>query len=199
MYVESVPNRSSPPAILFREAARVDGKVVKRTLANLSDWPPVQVDSLRRLLKGETLGAQADAFRIQRSIPHGRVAAMLGTLRRLGLEPILSRSPCAERDLVVARSGSQQQSILCPSEGRQERQTEFDRQTIPGPAGQRDGRGQRGLAVLRHSAAVVQQVKVMPKRQGQWAGWLVNIGARGSSKAIIDISLKMMLAPGRNA
>jgi hypothetical protein len=104
MYVESVPNRSSPPAILLREAARVDGKVVKRTLANLSDWPPVQVDSLRRLLKGETLVAQADAFRIQRSIPHGRVAAMLGTLRRLGLEPILS--PCAERDLVVARSGS---------------------------------------------------------------------------------------------
>lgn len=102
MYVESVPNRTSPPAILLREAARVDGKVVKRTLANLSDWPPVQVDSLRRLLKGETLVSQTDAFRIQRSIPHGHVAAALGTLRRLGLEPILSRSPCAERDLVVA-------------------------------------------------------------------------------------------------
>jgi transposase len=102
MYVESVPNRASPPAILLREAARVDGKVVKRTLANLSDWPPVQVDSLRRLLKGETLVSQTDAFRIQRSIPHGHVAAALGTLRRLGLEPILSRSPCAERDLVVA-------------------------------------------------------------------------------------------------
>jgi transposase len=102
MYVESVPNRNSPPAILLREATRVDGKVVKRTLANLSDWPSVQVDSLRRLLKGETLVSQADAFRIQRSIPHGHVAATLGTLRRLGLEPILYRSPCAERDLVVA-------------------------------------------------------------------------------------------------
>jgi transposase len=102
MYVESVPNRNSPPAILLREATRVDGRVVKRTLANLSAWPALQVDSLRRLLKGEAVVSPADAFQIQRSIPHGHVAAVLGTLRRLGLEPILSRSPCSERDLVVA-------------------------------------------------------------------------------------------------
>jgi len=102
MYVESVPNRSSPPAILLREASRVDGKVVKRTLANLSAWTPLQIDSLRRLLKGHTLVSLADAFHIQRSLPHGHVAAALGTLRRLGLEPILSRSPGAERDLIVA-------------------------------------------------------------------------------------------------
>jgi Transposase DDE domain len=102
MYVESVPNRNSPPAILLREASRVDGKVVKRTLANLSAWPPLQVDSLRRLLKGEAVVSPADAFQIQRSIPHGHVAAVLGTLRRLGLEPVLSRSPCSERNLVVA-------------------------------------------------------------------------------------------------
>jgi transposase len=102
MYVESVPNRNSPPAILLREASRVDGKVVKRTLANLSAWPSLQVDSLRRLLKGEAVVSPSDAFQIQRSIPHGHVAATLGTLRRLGLEPILSRSPRSERDLVVA-------------------------------------------------------------------------------------------------
>lgn len=102
MYVEAVPNRNSPPAILLRESARLDGKIVKRTLANLSDWPAPQIANLRRVLKGESLVAPADAFRIQRSTPHGHVAAVLGTLRRLGLERILSRSQCPERDLVVA-------------------------------------------------------------------------------------------------
>jgi transposase len=102
MYVESVSNRNSPPAILLRQCSRLDGKVVKRTLANLSAWPATQVDSLRRVLKGESLVSPSDAFQIQRSAPHGHVAAALGTLRRLGMEPILSRSPCSERDLVVA-------------------------------------------------------------------------------------------------
>src|SRR5215469_1972087 len=102
MYVESVPNRSSPPAILLREASRVDGRVVKRTLANLSAWTPLQIDSLRRLLKCESLVCPTEAFQIVRSSPHGHVAAALGTLRQLGLEPILSRSRSPERDLVVA-------------------------------------------------------------------------------------------------
>jgi len=102
MYVESVPNRSSPPAILLRESSRLSGKVVKRTLANLSTWPAAQVEALRRVLKGDSLVSPSDAFQIQRSAPHGHVAAALGTLRRLGLEPILSRSPGPERDLVAA-------------------------------------------------------------------------------------------------
>src|SRR6266568_381732 len=102
MYVESVPNRNSPPAILLREASRVDGKIVKRTLANLSSWPAAQIDALRRVLKRESLVSPADAFQILRASPHGHVAAALGTLRRLGLEPILSRSRGPERDLVVA-------------------------------------------------------------------------------------------------
>jgi len=102
MYVESVPNRNSPPAILLRESSRVDGKIVKRTLANLSSWPASQIDALRRVLKRESLVSPADAFQIRRSAPHGHVAAALGTLRRLGLEPILSRSRGPERDLVVA-------------------------------------------------------------------------------------------------
>src|SRR5579863_5895889 len=97
MYVESVPNRNSPPAVLLRESSRSGGKVLKRTLANLSAWPATQIEALRRLLKGDSLVAPSDAFQIQRSLPHGHVAAVLGTLRRLGLEPILSRSPGSER------------------------------------------------------------------------------------------------------
>ncbi len=102
MYVESVPNRNSPPAILLRECLRSGGKVVKRTLANLSAWPAAQIASLRRVLKGESLVSLSEAFHIQRSAPHGHVAAALGTLRRLVLEPILSRTRGPERDLVVA-------------------------------------------------------------------------------------------------
>ena len=102
MYVESVRNRNSPPAILLRQCSRSGGKVVKRTLANLSDWPASQVLALRRVLQGESLVSPADAFQIQRSAPHGHVAAALGTLRRLGLEPLLSRSPGPQRDLVAA-------------------------------------------------------------------------------------------------
>jgi transposase len=102
MYVEAVPNRNSPPAILLREASRVGGKIVKRTLANLSSWPASQIDALRRVLKRESLVSPADAFQIQRASPHGHVAAALGTLRRLGLEPILSRSRSPERDLAAA-------------------------------------------------------------------------------------------------
>jgi len=101
MYVESVPNRNSPPAILLRESSRIDGRIVKRTLANLSSWPASQIDALRRVLKRESLVSPADAFQILRSYPHGHVAAALGTLRRLGLESILSRSRSPERDLAV--------------------------------------------------------------------------------------------------
>ena len=102
MYVESVPNRNSPPAILLRESVRVGSKVHKRTLSNLSSWPAAQVDLLRRVLKGEDLIAREQAFQILRSLPHGHVAAVLGTLRHLGLHDLLSRSRCPERDLICA-------------------------------------------------------------------------------------------------
>lgn len=102
MYVDVVPNRNSPPAVLLRQAIREGKKIRKVTLANLSDWPEEQVSSLRLLLKGESLVPLNEAFTITRSLPHGHVAAGLGTLRRLGLESILSREPCRERDLVVA-------------------------------------------------------------------------------------------------
>ena len=102
MYIDTVPNRNSPPAVLLRESSRVGNKIIKRTLANLSDWPAPQVDLLRRVLKGEALLSPSQALQIERSLPHGHVAAALGTLRRIGLESELSRSACPERDLVCA-------------------------------------------------------------------------------------------------
>ena len=102
MYIDIVPNRNSPPAVLLRESSRVGNKIIKRTLANLSDWPLAQVDSLRRVLKGESLVSFSDALQIERSLPHGHVAAALGTLRRSGLESDLARSASPERDLVCA-------------------------------------------------------------------------------------------------
>ena len=102
MYIDAVPNRSSPPAILLRESSRVGNKILKRTLANLSDWHPTQIDALRRVLKGDSLVSPSDALQIERSLPHGHVAAALGTLRHLGLESDLARTACVERDLVCA-------------------------------------------------------------------------------------------------
>jgi len=109
MYVATVPNRSSPPAILLRESYRAGGKVKSRTLANLTHWPPAKIAALRRVLVDEPPAAQrsagpggAGAFEIQRSLPHGHVAAVLGTLRRLGLEPLLATKRSAARDAVVA-------------------------------------------------------------------------------------------------
>src|SRR5512147_1451770 len=93
MYVTRVPNRSSPPAVLLRESFRKDGKVKTRTLANLTDWPEAKVEVLRRVLRGETLVVAGDRLAIERSLPHGHVVAVLGTLRRIGLDRLLPRRP----------------------------------------------------------------------------------------------------------
>src|SRR6266498_1147095 len=104
MYVATVPNRNSPPAILLRESFRLNGKVLNRTIANLSHWPPAKVDALRSVLKGATaVGAPLpQAFDIVRSRPHGHVAAVLGTLRRFQLDRIIDQHPSHQLDLVVA-------------------------------------------------------------------------------------------------
>ena len=103
MYIESVPNRNSPPAILLRESYRQAGKVRKRTLANLSKWPAELVEGLRTLLKGGSVVSDLyQAFQVQRTRPHGHVAAVLGTLRRLGLERLLATRNSLQRRLVVA-------------------------------------------------------------------------------------------------
>jgi transposase/ribosomal protein L35 len=102
MYVERVPNRSSPPAVLLRHAWREGGKIRKRTLANLSHWPEDRVESLKRVLRGETLVSPQDVFAVESSVPHGHVEAVLGTVRKLGLPSLISSKPSRERDLVVA-------------------------------------------------------------------------------------------------
>jgi Transposase DDE domain len=103
MYIESVPNRNSPPAILLRESYREDGKVRKRTLCNLSDWSTAHIEGLRGVLKGGTvIPADREAFTITRSLPHGHIAAALGTAQKIGLDRILGPDGNRCRDLVLA-------------------------------------------------------------------------------------------------
>ena len=103
MYIESVPNRNSPPAILLRESFREHGKVRKRTLANLSKWPATLVEGLKILLKGGRAVARLeDAFHIARSLPHGHVAAVLGTLKKLRLDRTIAGTASPERQRVIA-------------------------------------------------------------------------------------------------
>jgi transposase len=103
MYVARVPNRGSPPAILLRESYREGGKVKNRTLANLSRWPEHKVDALSRALKGLPPARDlSEAFEITRSLPHGHVAAVLGTAQRLGMPELIDATPSRTRDLVTA-------------------------------------------------------------------------------------------------
>ena len=103
MYIESVPNRNSPPAILLRESYREGGKVRKRTLCNLSDWNPAHIEGLRGILKGGTvISADRDAFTITRTLPHGHTAAILGTIRNIGLDRILGPDNNRCRELILA-------------------------------------------------------------------------------------------------
>jgi transposase len=103
MYIESVANRNSPPAILLRESYRDNGKVRKRTLCNLSDWPVAHIEGLRGVLRGGTvIAAERDAFTVLRTLPHGHVAAALGTARKIGLDRVLAPDGDRCRDLVLA-------------------------------------------------------------------------------------------------
>jgi transposase len=102
MYVAVVPNRKSPPAILLRESFREHGKVLNRTVANLSHWPAAQIEALRQVLKGETPTAAPSALDIIRSRPHGHAAAVLSTIERLGLPALLDQSDSRARRAVLA-------------------------------------------------------------------------------------------------
>jgi transposase len=90
MYVAKVPNRNSPPAYLLREGYREGEKVKSRTLANLSHWPLAKIDRLRRVLRDEVLTGGTEGLTMLRSLPHGHVAAVLGTARRIGLDRLLA-------------------------------------------------------------------------------------------------------------
>jgi transposase len=102
MYIDVIPNRNSPPAILLREGIREGKKVRKHTLANISSWPPEKIESLRRVLHGETLVSVEEEFEVERTKPHGHVAAVLGTVRRTELDRIIFSRRIRERDLVLA-------------------------------------------------------------------------------------------------
>jgi transposase len=103
MYIEAVPNRNSPPAVLLRETYREDGKFRKRTLCNLSSWPAAVVEGLRGVLRGGTvIPPERDAFTVTRSLPHGHVLATLGTTRKIGLDRILGPNGNRCRDLILA-------------------------------------------------------------------------------------------------
>lgn len=102
MYIETVPNRNSPPATLLREGWREGKKTRKRTLANISDWPKHKIETLRRLLRDEALVSPHDLFHTEQTLPHGHVEVILAMIRKLGLESMISSKPCRERDMVVA-------------------------------------------------------------------------------------------------
>jgi transposase len=102
MYIDTVPNRNSPPAILLRQAWREGNKTRKRTLANLSDWPEEKIETFRRLLRDERLVSPQDLFATQKALPHGHVEAILEMIDRLQLDRLISAKRCGERDLVVA-------------------------------------------------------------------------------------------------
>jgi transposase len=103
MYVKFVRNRNSPPAILLTEGYREGGKVKNRTIANLSKWPPEKIEALRQALKGGRVSPPlSEAFSVIRSRPHGHVAAVLGTLQRLGLDRIIDTTGSRNRNLALA-------------------------------------------------------------------------------------------------
>src|SRR3954452_22236815 len=90
-----------PP--LLRESYRQDGKVRKRTICNLSDWPQAHIEGLRGVLKGGiVIPAERDSFTVTRTLPHGHVAAALGTARKIGLDRMLGPDDNRCRGLVLA-------------------------------------------------------------------------------------------------
>ena len=103
IYIESIPNRNSPPAILLRYAKRNGKRIERKTLANLSKTPAFIVDAIRILLKGGVIVNSLDqAFTVHRSLPHGHVAALVSLASQIGLPRILHRTGSRQRDLALA-------------------------------------------------------------------------------------------------
>jgi hypothetical protein len=103
MYIERVPNRNSPPAVLLRESYREGSRIRKRTLANLSKLPDSVVDNLKIVLKGgAAIENLSESFSVVRSLPHGHVAAVLGTLKKLDLHNLIAAGNSRKRALVLA-------------------------------------------------------------------------------------------------
>jgi len=107
MYIESVPNHGSKSTLLLRESHREKGRVIKRTIANLTDWPDDLVANFKLLLKGETLVPLNGFLTIDQTIPHGHVHAILETIRSLELDTIIASKSSRSRDLILAMIVSQ--------------------------------------------------------------------------------------------
>ncbi|MGH7072320.1 MAG: hypothetical protein ACREFO_20235, partial [Acetobacteraceae bacterium] len=153
---------NSPPAILIllRESYREDGKVRKRILCNLSDWPAATIEGLRGVLKGGTvIAAERDAFTVIRSLPHGHVVAALGTGRRIGLDRILGPEGNRCRDLILALLSSDIRNWTRPLKAGRHWRWWSRSEADPGKARQplEAGRGREGrrpasawISSLRH-------------------------------------------------
>jgi transposase len=87
---------------LLRHTFREDGKVKHLTLGNLSDLPEDLIEVMRRRLRGEPLDVEGNDFQIVRSLPHGHVAAVLGMLKKIGLDRLIASKTCREARLVIA-------------------------------------------------------------------------------------------------
>lgn len=111
MYVAEIPNRNSPPTFLLREDRRHGSKVVKRTLSNITHWPRPRIKALRLLLKGEDMVPARSHFKVIETLPHGHVEVVLGMIRKLRVDSLISSRPCPERNIILAALA---QSILHP-------------------------------------------------------------------------------------
>ncbi len=111
MHIDVVPNRGSRPTYLLRESYRQGTQVKKRTLANLSALSDEQIESMRAVLRGESLRPAGDLFEVIQSLPHGHVQAVSAAMNRLGFAQLLGTRACPERDLVCAMVAAR---ILAP-------------------------------------------------------------------------------------
>src|SRR5258708_16731088 len=102
MYIESVPNHGSRPTILLRQGRRQGARVIKLTLANLSDWSDEKIDAFRRILANERLVPIDQLVTVERSIPHGHAEAILGTIHKIGLDSLIASKRSRQRDLILA-------------------------------------------------------------------------------------------------
>jgi len=102
MYIDIVPNRNSPPAILVRESYREGKRVLKRTISNVSFLSIEQAEAFRLILREKQIAAVDELFEKQSSKLHGHVDAVLRALTALGLDKVISAKRCKERDLIVA-------------------------------------------------------------------------------------------------
>jgi len=102
MYIDIVPNRKSPPAILLRESIREGKSIRKRTLANLSGLSLAQAEAIRRILRGQPVAPVESVFTIERSLHHGHVQAVQEAMNRLGLAGLVASRRSRQRDVVIA-------------------------------------------------------------------------------------------------